>query len=349
MVLAARNQTPEKPWLSVIVLSHNRDRWLGTALQSLADQDDAGIEVIAVDSSVDDACWRIINAFTNKLDIRAERHVDLVSQGQKVNFGVTQARADYICVLHDDDLWAAGRCRELKRWVSIAGEAVMHLHPSYIIDESGRRLGVWRCPLASNQPLSSESLLRRLLVQNFIAAPAPTFRREAFLGAGGMDNRLWFTPDWDLWLKIAATGHTRYYPVPLTYYRIHNSSVTGAASKDIAVFREQYEIVLERHLPKLDETMRNRVLPLARTSISVNIALAAAAQGNYSYLANALSSLWALGPSGIRKYMTISRIVDRTFPRAWALVAARLRHRLPIRGRDAGRVARRSRAGQVEG
>jgi glycosyltransferase involved in cell wall biosynthesis len=314
----------EEPWLSVIVLSHNRDRWLGAALQSLADQDDAGIEVIALDSSIDDACWRIINAFNGKLSIRAERHVDLVSQGQKVNLGVTLARADYICILHDDDLWAAGRCRELKRWISISGEAVMYLHPSYIIDEAGRRLGVWRCPLASNQPLSSESMLRHLLVQNFIAAPAPTFRREAFLNAGGMDNSLWFTPDWDLWIKIAATGDTRYYSVPLTYYRIHNSSVTALGSKDIADFQRQYEIVLERHLPKLDEILRNRVLPLARVSISVNTALAAATQGNYSYLANAFSSLWALGPAGIREYMVISRILDRVVPRSWALAAGKL-------------------------
>ena len=218
----------------MIVLSHNRDRWLDAVLQSLVDQNDAGIEVLAIDSSADDTCWRIINAYNSKLSIRAERRVDLVSQGQKVNFGVTQAQADYICILHDDDLWAAGRCQELKKWISTSNKLVMHLHSSYIIDEWGRTLGVWRCPLSSDQPMSPESMLERLLVQNFIAAPAPTFRRDAFVSAGGMDNSLWFTPDWDLWIKITATGDTLYHPIPLTYYRIHNSSVTALASRDIS-------------------------------------------------------------------------------------------------------------------
>jgi Glycosyl transferase family 2 len=313
-----------EPWLSVIVLSHNRDRWLDAALQSLVDQNDAGFEVLAIDSSADDACWRIINAYNSKLSIRAERRVDLVSQGQKVNFGVTQAQADYICILHDDDLWAAGRCQELKKWISIFTKVVMHLHPSYIIDEWGRTLGIWRCPLSSDQPISPVSMLECLLVQNFIAAPAPTFRRDAFVSAGGMDNSLWFTPDWDLWIKIAATGETLYHPIPLTYYRIHNSSVTALGSRDVAEFQKQHEIVLERHLHRLDEPRRKRVLSLGQTSMTVNTALAAAAQGNYAYLGNALSALWGLGPGGIREYISTSRIVDRLVPRAQSLVAGKL-------------------------
>jgi glycosyltransferase involved in cell wall biosynthesis len=86
-----------KPWLSVVVTSHNRERWLGGALQSLVDQHDEGIEVIAIDASASDVCWRIISTFSSKLNIRAERRLELQSQTAKINFGVEQAQADRIC------------------------------------------------------------------------------------------------------------------------------------------------------------------------------------------------------------------------------------------------------------
>jgi glycosyltransferase involved in cell wall biosynthesis len=315
----------ENPWLSVVVASHNRDRWLATALQSLADQGDAGIEVIAIDASADDACWRIISRFSTKLNLRAERRLDLESQTAKINFGVEQARADHICILHDDDLWLDNRSTELKKWLAAKPNAVMHLHPCYIIDDSGKRLGLWRCPLpAGDSPVSSEVLLQRLLVQCFIAVPAATIRRDAFLRVGGMDNNLWFAPDWDLYLKVVGLGEVYYHSAPLACYRIHNSSLTISASKDDAAFRQQYEMVMERHMAKLDPLVQGQVLPLARASINVNVALAAAAGGQYARLFDALGSVLSLGPKGARQYLAFSRIIDRSFPRLRALVAGKI-------------------------
>jgi len=47
----------------------------------------------------------------------------------------------------------------------------MHLHPCYFIDESGKRLGLWRCPLLGGLlPVPAPILFERLLVQNFIAS-----------------------------------------------------------------------------------------------------------------------------------------------------------------------------------
>jgi glycosyltransferase involved in cell wall biosynthesis len=77
-----------RPWLSVIVPSHNDERWLGAALQSLVDQNDAGVEVIVIDASVTDASLRIVGGFSAQLDIRAERRLDLPSWPEKVNFAV---------------------------------------------------------------------------------------------------------------------------------------------------------------------------------------------------------------------------------------------------------------------
>ena len=132
----------EHPWLSVIVPSHNDERWLGAALQSVVDQDDPGIEVIVIDASATDASMRIVSEFSDRLDIRASRRPDLLSWPEKANFAVEQARADRVCVLHPDDLWLPARCAKLRKWLVTQSDSVMHLHPCYFIDELGRRLGL---------------------------------------------------------------------------------------------------------------------------------------------------------------------------------------------------------------
>jgi glycosyltransferase involved in cell wall biosynthesis len=54
----------EEVWLSVIVPSHNGQRWLSTALQSIADQKERGIEVIVIDSSTENTSLAIAESFS---------------------------------------------------------------------------------------------------------------------------------------------------------------------------------------------------------------------------------------------------------------------------------------------
>jgi len=51
-------------------------------------------------------------------------------------------------------------------------------------------------------------VLQRLIVQNFLAVPAPLFRRELALQAGGMDESLWYAADWDLWLNLSPEARS---------------------------------------------------------------------------------------------------------------------------------------------
>jgi glycosyltransferase involved in cell wall biosynthesis len=312
------------PWLSVIVPSHNGERWLGAALESLVDRNEPGIEVIVIDSSATDESLQIVHSFSDRLDIRAERRLDLLPWTEKTNYGVVQARGDRICILHQDDFWLPDRCAELRKWLSGQPDAVMHVHPSYIVDEAGRRLGLWRCPLPNQKsPVPAQLLFERLLVHNFIAIPAPTIRRDAYLGVGGLDNQLWYTADWDLYLKIAAVGNVYYHSIPLACFRIHKGSLTVLGSKNQADFRYQHQIVVDRHIQRLPQRSKGKVLPVALASIDVNTALAAVIRGELGQIFKALISVLMLGPRGMQRYLFCSRILDRALPRLRALVAGR--------------------------
>ena len=57
------------------------------------------------------------------------------------------------------------------------------------------------------------------------------FLRESAVAAGGLDETLWYTADWDLWLKLAAAGPTVYLPRPLAAFRVHPESQTATRSR----------------------------------------------------------------------------------------------------------------------
>ncbi len=189
------------------------------------------------------------------------------------------------------------------------------VHPVVFIDGTGRRIMRWRCPLPAGRPLPPRFVHERLLVQNFIAMPAPTFSRAAVVGSGGMDETLWYTADWDLWLRATARVPTVYVPETFAAYRLHASAQTVKRSMDAAVFREQHAIVLERHADVCGPH-DPRLLQVAHWSIDANVALSEVFHGERPRLGALAAGFVRLGPAGWRRYVRDSRIVERSGSRA---------------------------------
>jgi glycosyltransferase involved in cell wall biosynthesis len=305
----------DKPFLSVVMPIHEGAEWIEATLDSLAVEPNWGLEVIVIDSSPTSATSVIVEQFAQRLPLRLLRRSDLRPWQTKTNLGVELARADHACILHQDDLWLPGRVDAARSWLANTPEAALHLAPTLIIDRHGRRMGRWNCPLPADEVLGTEFLLERLLVQNFVSVPAPIFRRSAWLACGGMDERLWYTPDWDIWAKLTSAGPTVYHDDVTTAFRIHGSSLTVTGSHDAGEFRSQMEIVLERHLDRLPAASQRRVEPAARASINVNVSLAAASGGSLTAMFRAARNMLSLGPGGIRRYLRDSRLHERVMPR----------------------------------
>jgi Glycosyl transferase family 2 len=311
-----------RPWLSVVMPSHFGERWIGLALQSIAAEAADGIEILVIDSADSSAARDIAQNHSDRLRIRVFERRDLPSWHSKTNFGVRIAQAGHVCWLGVDDLWLPGRAAAVRAWVTAFPETPLHFAPSAIIDKDGNKLGVWNCPLPAERALESGFVRERLLVQNFMAAAAPVFRKDAWLSCGGLDESLWYTADWDMWLKLAARGPTCYHNNITIGFRIHSGSLTVTGSGKTEDFKHQMEAVLERHLFELGPPSK-RVERAARVSIAVNAALASASRGNFMELFRAASLLALLGPAGIRRYLRDSRIVERLVPRVRATIAGR--------------------------
>lgn len=310
----------EKPFLSVVMPVHEGAAWIDATLDSLAAEPTDKLEIIVVDSSPTSTTAAIVERFAHRLPLRLLQRRDLVPWQTKTNLGVELAAADHVCILHQDDLWLPGRVEAAHRWLATSPEAGLHLAPTAIIDRYGRRIGRWNCPLPADEVLEAQFLLERLLVQNFVSVPAPIFRRAAWLACGGMDEKLWYTPDWDIWAKLASTSPVVYHDEITTAFRVHGSSLTVTGSRDVGELRAQMQIVMERHLSRLPASSRRRVEPVAGASISVNVLLAAASGGDLKALVRAARVVLSLGPAGMRRYFRDSRLRER--------VACRLRAKL---------------------
>ena len=306
---AGEQQRCGRPWLSVVMASWCGEQWIAAALELIAAEAASGIEVLLLDSSPTPTTAEIAQRYADRLDLQVFARPDLPAWQAKTNHGVAIAAADHVCWLHQDDLWLPGRAAAVREWIAAAPDTALHLAPSVIVDRDGASLGLWRCPLPASRELDAATVTRRLLVQNFIAAPAPVFRKQAWLDCGGMDEQLWYTGDWDVWLKLAAAGPviTTIRSPPVSASTEARQTIAGI--RDLADFEQQMRIVLDRHLPRL--AGERSVERAARTSILVNTALATAAAGSMDPLWQAIAGFACLGPVGLYRYLRDLRIRER--------------------------------------
>ncbi len=322
------------PWLSVIVPTYNGAAYLARTLDSIARQREDGLEVLAVDDGSSDATLAILRGYSRQLPLRVFARSRACNWVANTNYGLRAARGEYACFLHQDDVWLPNRLSALRSLLARDPDAALILHPSRYIDARGRGLGLWRCPLRAGRQKTG-AVVEQLLVQNFIAVPAPLFAREAALRAGGLDEDLWYTADWDFWLKLAGAGPTVYHPEPLTAFRLHAQSQTARGVARADEMRRQIEAVLTRHLPAWEalHPRRGEVALAARLSLEVNHALAGCAHGRRPKWLPLARSFLSLGVRGWFRFLRDSRIVER--------LGARLR----VRGRPAGGEGAYDRAG----
>lgn len=309
------------PWLTVAMTTYNARDYLATALDSVLAQGDGAIEVIAVDDASSDETCEILESYRSKLDLKVVvREENTANWMAGLNEGLRRGRGEYACFLQHDDYWLDGRLLAARSALTREPEAVMLLHAARFVDRNGSELGKWNCPLPAGRPLAAEEVMERLLVQNFVAVQAPIFRREAALRVGGLDEALWYSSDWDFWLKLAAEGQTIYLANALSAYRIHNHSMTWwRTDEQIAEQRRQLEQVLKRHSAALEKRrpIRPAVRRAARFSIEINTTLAAYAHSPSLKVIVLGAHFLGLGPWGWYSFLHGSRIVER--------VGARLR------------------------
>ncbi|OGV46550.1 MAG: hypothetical protein A2X46_06345 [Lentisphaerae bacterium GWF2_57_35] len=309
------------PLFSVVLPTYNGERFLPRALESLAQQDDPNLEAIAVDDGSSDRTLELLKSYEDRLDLKIVCREHQGNWVASTNEGLRRAKGRYVGFLHQDDFWMPGRLARLRAALTEHPSVSIFLHAVRFVDERDGDLGPWSCPLPVGQPVPPSVWFPRLLVQNFIAIPAPLFARELFERWGPLDEGLTYTADWVFWLKLASDGLAYYLNEPLAAFRVHPESQTVRQIQRHADYVRQMRTVWQAFRGRLQPlAASNSYDAVAEFGVEANAVLAALAAGcPYSK-----KEIWRLGlrlgPVGLARYLSCSRVIER--------VGARLRARL---------------------
>ncbi len=346
------------PKISVIMPVFNGAKYLRHALGSISSQAlcSGDLEIIvAEDGSADDSPG-ILREASASLPITV---IDGARKGNWVastNRALQKASGDYVCFLHQDDVFMSTRLKTLMGVAAAFPDAQVFAHPVRFIDGAGKSCGTWTFPskrlrhravdwfsqpttVKHNIPVDHRfppsGWFPQLLVQNNLAVPGVMFRRALLDSVGFLDESLRYTADWDFWLRLAAKQDLVLLPEPLAEYRIHREAQTVGFAEKQTEYAENLRIVLDRYigtldaLPEIDRREAEDFRAMATLGVSTNLWLASRITAKPQPTATLLRALRTAGIRSSIRYLRLSRIVPRVVARLRANVNTRSSPREP--------------------
>ena len=210
--------------ISIIVPTYNRCGYLPQALESVLGQTYKNTEVIVVNDGSDDQTEAALAPFSGRF-----RYLKKENGGKSsaVNLGLQHATGAYVWVFDDDDIACADK---LARHMDLFAR-----HPEVGFTYSAYQEFRDDCPerIVREIPAPAyprrEMLRRLLLTRNFICGVSVVVRRSCYRTAGGFDERLLRSQDYDMWIRLARHFAAGAIEVPTVKVRLHRGD-RGAAS-----------------------------------------------------------------------------------------------------------------------
>lgn len=206
--------------ISVIIPAFNASRFIAQAIESVLNQDYKGIvQLIIIDDGSTDDTVEVLKNYANQVFIIQKPNGGVSSTR---NVGLKAAQHDFVALLDADDVMKPGRLAAQAAALAATPEAVLCYSSVEFIDDSGNLLES-QPKLLSEPSDTSNTTTKRLFDRNFITTSSVMFRRSPVLAINGFNEKLNFSEDCDLWLRLSQSGQFILLPQRLTQYRIHSS------------------------------------------------------------------------------------------------------------------------------
>jgi glycosyltransferase involved in cell wall biosynthesis len=221
-----------QPLVSIVTPSFNQAQFLEQTILSVLGQDYANIEYIVMDGGSSDGSVDIIRRHEERIASWTSERDNGQTDG--IRRGFARSTGEILAWLNSDDLLAPSAVRiavgALRRFADAGTVYGDRLH----IDAKGNVIGINR------MPAFYPSMFRRN-----ITLPQETvfFRRDAYEKAGGLDESLAFSMDFDLWVRLAKVAPMRHVPAFLGSYREHPASKSITPRK----YMDEHQRVYAKH------------------------------------------------------------------------------------------------------
>jgi glycosyltransferase involved in cell wall biosynthesis len=248
------------PAVSVLLTAFNRERYIGSAIESVLAQTFTDFELIVVDDGSTDRTVDLAKAYLHDPRVRLVQNERNIGQFRNRNYAASLARGEYLKYHDSDDLMYPHCLSVLVDLLSAAPSAAFAISPH-------RAWSGGPTPMLLTPRQAYEREFFGMGMTNFGPAAA-LFRRDAFEALGGFPDE---GPHSDelFWLKACARVNTLLAYADLFWYRVHaEQHLRGAgAAYDGAVIQSRWVEALNAPDCPLPAADRER----AKTSLAGRI------------------------------------------------------------------------------
>ncbi len=256
MKIENRKSKNSEKLVSIVVTSYNHAEFLQQRMESLFAQTYSNIEIIVVDDCSTDASREYLNQYKTHPKVRLyllEKNNGYIYAS---NFGVSQAKGEYIVFAECDDFSEPDQIATLYQAITTNNNIGVAWSCSNMTDETGNIIGT-DFPIRSaafqnycrtNVQVPGWMILKFMMhscvVPNMSAA---MFKKSLFTGIGGLSDKYRLSADLEFWVRMAEVGDFYYLKRPLNYFRTHPDTVRTHLGRSVQLI-EMVDVIF--HLKK---------------------------------------------------------------------------------------------------
>jgi glycosyltransferase involved in cell wall biosynthesis len=231
------------PLVSVVITTYNRVVFLEKAIESVVNQTYTNIEIIVVDDgSKENYAESICKKYSN-CSYFYKKNGGISSAR---NFGVKNAKGQFIAFLDDDDLFMPNKIEEQVA-ILLKDNNIYCVHSSaLVINDEGMETGEIIGANSNKAHLRTGYVFWNALGSWCVKSPTPLIRKEVFSKVL-FDEKIVVSEDFDFYQRLFYYFEVFYINKPLAYYRESNQieRLSQLNEKYIGVESQFYENYLK--------------------------------------------------------------------------------------------------------
>ncbi|GGH11837.1 glycosyltransferase [Sphingobacterium alkalisoli] len=212
--------------VSVLLPCHNGEKYLNACIDSVLKQTYPQFELIVVNDGSTDKTREIVEKYDDER-IRLINYKQNVGIVDSLNHGIKEAKGKYIARIDADDMMHPDRLHKQIQYLENQENQDVGLVGShhYVINSIGKITSLKQYPITNNE------INATLLFHNPFSHPSVMMRADVVKKIK-YSNQYPHVEDYHLWFNILKKHKAGNIPEYLTYYRVHDNSLSVKSNKD---------------------------------------------------------------------------------------------------------------------
>lgn len=210
----------DKPLVSVIIPTYNRDKYLNKAIESVLNQTYSNIEILVIDDGSKNNYAEFICSKHSNCNYLFKNNGGLSSAR---NYGITHSKGEFIAFLDDDDFWESSKIEKQIK-VLVENNDIDCVHSAAaVVDENDNLTGEIIGASKNKIHKRSGHVFWNALCVWVVKSPTPLIRKSVFKNNMLFDVEIKVGEDVDFYQRMFYRHKVIYIDEPLAFYREYNN------------------------------------------------------------------------------------------------------------------------------